>query len=154
MKRLLIALAALLMAGPAFAIDEWTACGTDTAFTGGSPPSVTQNGCIEYRYSSATLAATDLTVRVSADYAILHFDSDTLSASAGAATLTPKGCPASYAQSDLLCQPIVASAMTGGGGAAATQSFQIRIPRGNYQLEITAAATGSQRPLIQIWGEN
>lgn len=153
MRRLLIALGALLVAGPSFAANEWTPCG-GTAGLFGAPttPAVASGQCFEYQWASGTGA---ITVNVTAPYANLLFDADNASASqpGSPAAIMVERCWRGATASDATCVNMLDANLDGTPGAAGTQKASIRLARGLYRIGLLTAPT-SVTAVIQVEGEN
>lgn len=150
MKRLLVLLVALFMAGPAAALNTWTSCGSTTTFTG-TKPSVSKNTCIEYRFDAS--AATQ-TFYVSASSALLKFDPNEDTAGASTAQIMVKSCLVGYTATANICTDALAAVLTGAGGSASTQKFEMRLPKGLWMITWSVAAGGGQTGVIQVLGED
>jgi len=149
--KLPIFLLAMLVASPAFATNEWTACGSTN--NSGTNPSAGTGVCLEWRATSAT--ATSATFRVSADAALACIDSD-VAQSEGAGTfevMIQRCLDPTVAVTDNTCVDVLAAALTGLGGSSTTQNACLRIPRGQYRVVITAP-TAAEVGILQVQGEN
>ena len=149
-KQLLIAAVLCSLAFPAFATDEWTQCGGGSAISQ-TTAVVTTHGCAEYQWTNGTGA---LTIRVTADYARIFFDSNIASGSVpgSPAELMVQLCAQGLAVSDNTCGDILDSTLTGLEGAAGTQRMSVRVPYGIYRL-VQSVAPSSVVALIQVQGE-
>jgi len=152
MKRLLIALGALLVAGPSFAADEWTPCG-GTAGLFGAPttPAVAAGQCLEYQWTSGTTA---LQVNVTASEALLLFDANIASSSQPVtpAEIMVSRCMRGRPISAISCVEMLDANLDGTPGASSTQKAAIRLTRGLYRIE-QAVAPSAVTAFIQVEGE-
>jgi len=148
--RLLVLVLALLIAGPAFAINEWTMCG-------GSPSSSSRVGdkeCKEFRFDS-TFSTGSTEVRITAETAVISLIPDLDAAPVGSAVVMVKKCISGITTAQLTngCADILGSALTGVGGSASTQLHSIRVGPGLYQLDVTTASAASDLSVLQVQGE-
>lgn len=150
MKRLLVLLAALLMAGPAFALEEWTNCGGTIAQ--GATPVLTEHQCLEFAYTSATSAAQ--VFEVDSNFALFKFDPNIGGTGTASATVMLQSCLIGHTQGVNVCGDMLDSALDGTEGAAATQKTEIRIPRGFYRVELTVAPGGGHTATFQVNAED
>lgn len=87
--------------------------------------------------------------------ALICFDPDS-GGVAGTARVMPQKCP--YGVKGSLtaansCVNILDAALDGVGGSSATQNACIRVKRGSYRLDVTAAPTAGEEPIASMLGE-
>ena len=144
--RLLLLVAALLVASPAFALNEWTDCqgGTGSAL-------VNKGECRQFRFDDS-LSPLSTTFRVRPDAtALVSFIQDSGTAS-GSATAMIQKCIEGYTASTNTCKNTLASALDGTGGADSAQTFAKRYGPGLYRVAFVAATAGDEA-VLQVQGE-
>ena len=158
-KLTIAVLAWLCLAAPAQAVGAFSSCAdplnmpTTDEITVGAGFDVTAGSRFCYQFDADTDSAV---FPISAQNALICFDPDAAGV-AGAARLDVEMCPYALnggASAANACITILDAALSGAGGAAATQNACIRVKSGYYRLDPTVApGSGAEKAIVIMTGE-
>lgn len=144
MKRLILLLGLLLVAGPAHASSVWHWCSsasvTAATASGRAPDTTVTTGTTKCFYFNAD--DNSAVIKARAPNTLICLDPNVASDGADVAEVMIRLCPGGVSTYDAnLCLPILDASLDGTGGSATTQNACLRVGPGDYVVVNTANGT-------------